>query len=531
MLNTVNARVLTGYASVLLVTLLAAAVLTLNNREVARHVNMFVSETLPALKHIDNIKANTESMVLIGYSLYGYTLEANEFDEQFDRIKESTLAAFYSLGYTDDDDLLQDCEALSFALNALFETMTADSVNWDVARSDLQRITQLASQFQQGLDEVRVSVAKAANSRTAEIEAQLFSSQIVVYSLIVILSTVVLIAFWLTKRSIAQPIACMADELDELAKTRNLVTVLPAHSTQELNRMTDSLQGLVNVFDAGLKDVREAATGIDNATLVLTQSSSASTTSVANLRLEIDALVVIMDALHEGMSQSLTRSEVAAQVAQQSAGDVRLGRENVQQTATAISDLTADIEQTADILVTLQNEGENVSSVVKTIADIAAQTNLLALNAAIEAARAGESGRGFAVVADEVRTLAARTHQSTLEINDILEKIVTAIQRAGTTMSSNQDKARFSVSLANELVDSLTEGEATISSLVAVSQEAATLASQSQQQVENVKAVVDKFNGLGSDISGNNEQVEKASGTLIQLASNLNILTNKFKLS
>ena len=46
MLNTVNARVLTGYASVLFVTLLAAAVLTLNNREVARHVNMFVSETL-----------------------------------------------------------------------------------------------------------------------------------------------------------------------------------------------------------------------------------------------------------------------------------------------------------------------------------------------------------------------------------------------------------------------------------------------------------------------------------------------------
>ena len=70
-------------------TLLAAAVLTLNNREVARHVNMFVSETLPALKHIDNIKANTKSMVLIGYSLYGYTLEASEFDEQFDRIKES----------------------------------------------------------------------------------------------------------------------------------------------------------------------------------------------------------------------------------------------------------------------------------------------------------------------------------------------------------------------------------------------------------------------------------------------------------
>eukprot|EP01093_Parvamoeba_rugata_P020586 TRINITY_DN9_c8_g1_i1.p2 TRINITY_DN9_c8_g1~~TRINITY_DN9_c8_g1_i1.p2 ORF type:complete len:532 (-),score=104.05 TRINITY_DN9_c8_g1_i1:268-1863(-) len=530
MLNTIKTRILSGYAGILVVTLLAAVILTLNNRQVTQQVDAFVSETLPALSSLDSVQSNSKQLVLIGYSLYGTTLSGNDFETQKQNLVERIASGFTALGYMADSTLKSQFDTLDGAMDSLNATMSASRVDWDKARNDLQLINQSASAFNTALVEVRSQVANKAEERSQAIGSQLQTSQWTIYLLIVVLAGVALAGFFSAQKRIAQPIEGMADKLDDLAKHRNLVTRLPNQTTSELSRITNSIHGLVSVFHAGMKEVKSAVSGIEGAVNSLANSARESGTSVATLQSDITSLVSIMDSLETDMAESLHHSQTAASAAQDSAKQVDAGRLQVKETAIAISDLANDIEQTAGMLETLQVEGNNVSSVVKTIAEIADQTNLLALNAAIEAARAGDSGRGFAVVADEVRTLAVRTHQSTVEINTMLEKIVVSIRSAVSTMSSNQNKAHDSVGLANDLVVTLEESTKSILALVAVSDEAAVLAKHSQTQTNEAKQGVTQFKVLGEVLLQSNQQVSNAANGLSSLANGLSNNVNQFKI-
>ena len=124
---------------------------------------------------------------------------------------------------------------------------------------------------------------------------------------------------------------------------------------------------------------------------------------------------------------------------------------------------------------------DNVSEIIRIIADIADQSNILAMNAAIQASHAGETGKGFAVVAREMRNLALSTSQATgnidglirdmkhknargLQVSDnlkqIFEELTKGMQNTGQTIGKIADFSREQSEQAGknlEQIDSLLE--------------------------------------------------------------------------
>jgi len=216
-------------------------------------------------------------------------------------------------------------------------------------------------------------------------------------------------------------------------------------------------------------------------------------------------------AIQEVSSNTQQVSE-EAKAADQSA---RAVSKQFRQAMEEIQALAENVDNSGAVIQELVAETTNIASVLDVIKGIAEQTNLLALNAAIEAARAGEQGRGFAVVADEVRTLASKTQQSTGDINVMIEKLRSGVNRAVSSMKESQEKAVSTVEYASKSEENIRNISG---SLLSISDRILQVASAIEEQT----SVINNINENLSNAKHLSDQGMQSASSIRQAVDGLN---------
>ena len=341
-----------------------------------------------------------------------------------------------------------------------------------------------------------------------------------------------IVIFFITVRAITGPITQVRSQMEDIAQGEGDLTIrLKVKGQDEVadlanafNAFTDKLRGIIQTLQGNIAELVDATSKIS----VVAEQTQSQTLAQQS---ELNGVAVAINDLSSGSSQVVTNTTEAANGTQMANTEAQAGLRIMESTIKTIQGVASEVEDTSTAVDELGAKSDQIGVVLEVIRTISEQTNLLALNAAIEAARAGEQGRGFAVVADEVRGLAARTHDSIGEIQEIIDQLQSGTNKVIRQMKGVRENAANSVAPvteAGEKLRSITEAVESINNLNA---EIATTAQTQSQTASDVDSNIVNISSMANESTENAQTLMNATNTLTQLGDELQQLASQFKVS
>ena len=456
---------------------------------------------------------------------------AENIQQTHDRILES-----FALSNTSTDQ--ENREFLQY-LDA-WKRITDDIVSRADTDDPMEREAQLERSFGEGfeaystlrnfIDVVGERRLKHVDNFTIEIdeERDFIASKLML--LVVIGTLVALAAAWFLPLVVTVPLRMISDRIQNIAQGDGDLTIrINIDREDELGQLAGHVNRFMEKLQCLITDIRHNTDDVSGSAETLLEVSSSSQKAADEQCHAITMVVAAVNELTVAIQEVARNTGNTAQNAKNANQITDQGQERIHLAVERVQGLSSRISQTADIMVRLEGEAKNVTSVIDVIRGIAEQTNLLALNAAIEAARAGEQGRGFAVVADEVRTLASRTQKSTEDIQGMLSQLQSGVQRAVEAMNASTAMTNEAVGSASEAGESLAGIGSAVQNITNMAIQIATAAEEQSTVTAEIDKNLVEINQLAMTTSEDATKTANASQRLNQLSSSLRQLLGNFR--
>ena len=291
----------------------------------------------------------------------------------------------------------------------------------------------------------------------------------------------------------------------------------------DVEAMRQQVAGMMGIIQTGATDVTAAVQ-------VQAQNSSKVRSSVDLQTHEIQQIAAAVHEMAIAVEEVAKNSNSAHQATEEVVTLSSKGQNANQQATEVTEELVGSLDSSAKALSELERDSQNISKVLDVIKGIAEQTNLLALNAAIEAARAGEQGRGFAVVADEVRTLAQRTQESTIEIEDMVSQFVSGTQAAVASMSKSSGLGHKNIEYAREAGEQMGRITEAVRRINDMNMQIASAVEEQTSVAGEVNQNVTSITNASQDILTAIKQTSAEADVLLTTVSDMNQALMCFKL-
>jgi len=371
-----------------------------------------------------------------------------------------------------------------------------------------------AAQFESSVDSMLGALSSLRHESLTSLESRLdhYHAQAVrqlipgaaVFALLLLAALYLFVCLQASIRRSASGITTLAQSL----RDGDLSVQVAVQGRDELAAISTALNAAVVQLRGSLLGVNHETVQLSQAVVTLNSQSSGTLDEVEAQQQQISQIAAAatqLAATSQGVARSCEQASDSAQQTRQIAED---SSRDSQRTTASIQQLNQRLNDTAQALGRVSEQGQQIQSVVDAIRGIAEQTNLLALNAAIEAARAGEQGRGFAVVADEVRSLSQRTQASTGQIAGTVESLRSTVKQAVELMQVACGQAQVDAQSVMGLGDRLGEIAGAVQGVTDTLAQIATA-------VEEQAATAD-------EVSSNIQQVDQAAVRLLDGARAVN---------
>lgn len=371
----------------------------------------------------------------------------------------------------------------------------------------------------------------AAALPTAQLEARSDAMLKTLASLQIPMVMILLALMIFALNQLMKRLGVLRSNIDALsAGDADLTKRIDIKGEDEVDQVARSVNGFIVYLQKMMIDVSDATTQIHSEIGQLKQLSRTTNEALARHASETDQAVTAineMSSTAESVAQSASETATFTQTANHNAAS---SKRVVDDASNSVRALVGEVESATAKVQAMEADAQRINDVLGVIGDIAGQTNLLALNAAIEAARAGEQGRGFAVVADEVRALAARTQQSTSEINETLQRLqqgvglaVQAMEQTKVSCQTTADKtAQVTVGL-DEMASSVVHINDLSTQIATAAEEQSAVAEEINRNMVAVRHVVDELVESGVSVDRSTESLLNTNGRLTAVVSRFKV--------